>query len=579
MTLSDRIPLALHLFRRLHQLGIRAIHGVPGDFNLNLLDYIDDVPDLEWIGNCNELNAAYSADGYARVSSHPGALITTFGVGELSALNGVAGSMAERVPVVHIVGTTTRSAQQDRTIVHHSFGTGDHSTFKQISKFVCETQAVIDSPATATAEIDRCLETCVRASRPVYIFIPVDLVHAAVLNTLSTPLKTEIVSDIPANEDIAVRKIVETMRAAQRPVILADIFTSRFHAVSELRDFVRSSDLPTFATPLGKGLIDEDGSFTNYVGLYNGKVSRPGYQQFVEGSDCVVNVGALLSDSNTGGFSRRINENNVIFISEDRVTIKGQHIDGIRMKPVLSKLVSAIKGKTFNCETMTKFANGTHKDETPTGIITQKYLWPRVGEFLKENDVVLAESGTSNFGILDAQFPKNVTYIAQILWASIGYTIGATLGAALAVRESLLPNRRTILFVGDGSLQMSVQEISTMIKTGVNPIIFVLNNAGYSVERTIHGPEKYYNDINTNWQYQNLLPFFGAKKSRYHVVKTICEIDSLLVDPQFNSCDCIQLVEIVLQVMDIPWCLSKQVDQVLGEDRHSRKRKIEMIDK
>jgi len=88
--LRDPVDAATYLFTRLKQMGIDSVHGVPGDFNLVALDYLEGCG-LKWVGNCNELNAGYAADGYARIKGIS-AVITTFGVGELSLPNAIAGS-------------------------------------------------------------------------------------------------------------------------------------------------------------------------------------------------------------------------------------------------------------------------------------------------------------------------------------------------------------------------------------------------------------------------------------------------------------------------------------------------------
>lgn len=103
--------LSQYLFKRLHEVGIRSVHGLPGDYNLVALDYLKPAG-LHWVGNCNELNAGYAADGYARVNG-VSAIITTFGVGELSAVNAIAGAYSEFVPVIHIVGYPTTAAQKN----------------------------------------------------------------------------------------------------------------------------------------------------------------------------------------------------------------------------------------------------------------------------------------------------------------------------------------------------------------------------------------------------------------------------------------------------------------------------------
>ncbi|MCG8711134.1 indolepyruvate decarboxylase, partial [Brenneria sp. 4F2] len=141
------------------------IFGVPGDFNLSLLDKIYEVQGLRWAGNANELNAAYAADGYARVKGMA-ALITTFGVGELSALNGIAGSYAEHVGVLHIVGVPSISSQAKQLLLHHTLGNGDFTVFHRMSANISETTAWLTDIRTAPAEIDRCIKVTYLTQRP-----------------------------------------------------------------------------------------------------------------------------------------------------------------------------------------------------------------------------------------------------------------------------------------------------------------------------------------------------------------------------------------------------------------------------
>jgi len=115
--------VADYLLDRLTDCGADHLFGVPGDYNLQFLDHVIDSPDICWVGCANELNASYAADGYARCKGFA-ALLTTFGVGELSAMNGIAGSFAEYVPVLHIVGAPAMAAQQRGELLHHTLGDG-----------------------------------------------------------------------------------------------------------------------------------------------------------------------------------------------------------------------------------------------------------------------------------------------------------------------------------------------------------------------------------------------------------------------------------------------------------------------
>lgn len=188
--------------------------------------------------------------------------------------------------------------------------------------------------------------------------------------------------------------------------------------------------------------------------------------------------------------------------------------------------------------------------------ITHDYLWPTVGRWFKPNDVIVTETGTANFGILESKFPKNTFAISQVLWGSIGYSVGATQGAALAVKDSEGEERRVVLFVGDGSLQLTVQEISTMVRQGLKPIIFVINNEGYTIERTIHGLEASYNGIKS-WDHSAMLPFFGAKKDEYafHRAHTREDLEGLLKNEKMSKPEKITIVELFMPKLDIPRAL------------------------
>jgi pyruvate decarboxylase len=188
-------------------------------------------------------------------------------------------------------------------------------------------------------------------------------------------------------------------------------------------------------------------------------------------------------------------------------------------------------------------------------IITQAMLWPTVGEFFEENDIVVTETGTSNFGIWETKFPPGVMALSQVLWGSIGWSVGACQGAALAAVDAG-GKRRTILFVGDGSFQLTAQEVSTMLKLDLKPIIFILCNDGYTIERFIHGMDAEYNDIAT-WKHKSLIDAFGgaAKGARTYQVKTQDQVRELLNAKEFKSANVLQLVEVFIPKEDAPGAL------------------------
>jgi pyruvate decarboxylase len=575
MTETKRIPLAAFLFQRIKQLGVEHILGVPGDFNLQLLDYIYKIPDLKWVGCCNELNAAYAADGYGRVKGPtadpnqpaapvPGVLITTYGVGELSALNGASGAHAENVPMLHIVGTTGRAIQQEHLLIHHvppsmDLSPADHTRYMDTSKpFACAHEFLTD-PLKAPYQIDRVITEVCKQSRPGYLYIPVDMVHKGIPEQLlSAPLDVELVNHDSTLENSIVSEMLSAVYDAKSPVILADVVADRFNCKHILKRLAEKTKFWSFTTPMGKGLIDETDAY--FVGCYNGKLSLPGVAEAVHASDLVINVGPLLSDSNTGGFTREVKNENAIMLHPLYCSVKGKVYEGIQFVPVLQKLVEQLdvtKLPTFDLASKPQTAP---LDDPHTTHISQECLVASLSKFVRPDDTLVVESGTFQFAAPDMKFKENINFITQIFYSSIGFALPAALGAAIARREQ--KHGRVVLVEGDGSAQMTIQELGTMVRQRLPITIFLLNNDGYSIERAIWGPEQKYNDICPDWKWTQLLSVFGGTDETVanYTVRTREELDGLLANKEFteNSTK-VQLVEVILDAFDYPWILKAQV--------------------
>lgn len=595
-SLDTPVTVAEYLFHRLHQIGVRSVHGLPGDYNLVALDYIPQC-NLKWVGSVNELNAAYAADGYARVNGIS-AIITTFGVGELSALNGVAGAFAEHVPVVHIVGCPSTISQRSNLLLHHTLGDGDFDVFANMSSPISCEVAKLKRPVEIADQIDHTLRECWVRSRPVYIMLPTDMVQQKVEGArLKTPIRLTDPRNDREREDFVVDVVLKCLYEAQDPVILVDACAIRHRALSEVHDLIEKTQLPVFVTPMGKGAVNE--THHTYGGVYAGSSSHPDVINRVESSDLILSIGALKSDFNTSGFSYRTSQLKSIDLHSTHTVVRYSEYPGVTMRGVLRKVIDRIDVSSLHVQPI---AHTFELEPSPdaSGIITQSYLWPRMSHFLKNNDVVVTETGTSNFGIWDTRFPPGVTALSrksfrtfahcqhiantacprftEVLWGSIGWSVGACQGAALAVKDAG-SDRRTILFVGDGSFQLTAQEVSTMIRRGLKPIMyvsysppklsalplrgnlltalsFVLCNDGYTIERFIHGMNAEYNDV-AEWHYKELVTAFGATEEQAgkFQVKSVAELNALLTDEEFIAAKRLQFVEIYLPREDAPRAL------------------------
>jgi len=590
--MSKQIDLAEYLFTRLHQLGVRGIHGVPGDYNLTALDYVEPAG-LTWVGNANELNSGYAADGYARIKGIS-ALITAFGVGELSAINAIGGAYAEMAPVVHIVGTPPRPAQDNRMCLHHSLGDGDFRVFAEMGAKVTVAQANLIDPATAPGMIDRTLRECIMLSRPVYIELPTDMVKAKVSSALlNSPINFTIPPNDEGFEDGGVDLILEKIYASKQPFIIVDGFTSKYGISDEADELVRVTGFPTSTTPFGKSIVNE--SYPNFHGIYAGEAGKQIYMPWAESCDLVLRLGPLNSDVNTYGFTTLPNAKVTITFHQNSVEIgSGNRYSNLHVKPLLRKILDRIdKSRLPKYDPYPDLGDPVAQLKAlPTtaynDVIDQDTFYQRISTFFRSGDIILTETGTPSIGGRDFILPPHTTLINSSIWLSIGYMLPAAAGAALAQREMIAagtrPEGRTILFEGDGSLQMTAQAISDMIRNRLDVVIFVINNDGYTIERWIHGMQASYNDIQP-WRYLEAPNYFGAPKNdpEYPVTTrraaTWGELNDVLADKEFQKGKGLNMVEVLMTKEDAPETLKKLVKSTArrnsgaGEEAVQKKRK------
>ncbi|MGR3778387.1 alpha-keto acid decarboxylase family protein [Bacillus paramycoides] len=542
--------VSTYLLDRLHELGIEHIFGVPGDYNLAFLDDVIAHKNLEWIGNCNELNAAYAADGYSRIKGIA-ALITTFGVGELSAINGIAGSYAENVPVIKITGTPTTKVMENGELVHHTLGDGKFDHFSNMYREITVAQTNL-TPEHAAEEIDRVLRACWNEKRPVHINLPIDVYNKPINKPTEPILNKPILSNKEALDKMLLHA-TSKINSAKKPVILADFEVNRFHAEEDLQHFVEKTGFPIATLSMGKGIFPE--KHPQFIGVYTGDVSSPYLQKRIDESDCIISIGVKLTDTITGGFTQGFTKEQVIEIHPYTVKIIDKKYGPVLMQDVLQHLSDSIEHRNEENLEIKPFiseSSSITEDFNPkVQMVTQKRFWQRMYHFLKENDVLIAEQGTPFFGSASIPLPNNTTYVGQPLWGSIGYTLPALLGTQLADLS-----RRNILIIGDGSFQLTVQELSTILHHNLKPIIFLINNNGYTVERAIHGPNQPYNDIQM-WDYDKFPNVFGSEeKSLTFKVKNETELVEVLSKITFNM-DRLILIEVVMSQGDQPELLAK----------------------
>jgi phenylpyruvate decarboxylase len=589
------IPLGEYLFLRILQANpkLKSIFGIPGDFQLALLEhlYCESIvsKDVKFVGLCNELNGAYTADGYARLIGGLSVLITTYGVGELSAINGIAGAFAEYSPVLHIVGTTSTKQQQvddsQQVINHHHLIQNknplkqpNHDVYKHMVDSVSVIQESLDHDMAANVEkIDKVLTTIIKDLRPGYLFIPSDVSDFRVeAKYLNHPLNLiENFRNTPmANQKLSMltEMILSKLYKAKNPSVLIDTLITRFNHQDVLDEFVKnlpSNLVKLFTTNMGRNVNE---SLPNFVGCYYGvgTTDRRIVDEIENNSDLLINLGYFNGETNNAGYSTDFSKiDDYVEIHPDYVLIdKRYHYtksDEGRLFSI-GDLVANINKQFQGDKFVHKSANNIKYRFEPTQLYTpsktdavyipQKKIIDWMNSYLQPNDVLIVETCSFQFALPDLKLPPGVKVVSQNFYGSIGFAIPACLGATFAVND-LKSNRRILLMQGDGSAQMTIQDISTFIKyhdyLPIKPKIFVINNDGYTVERIIKGPTRSYNDILGTWNWSKLLQTMGDENCKYHKgikLNNVQEFDDYFANEQED--DRLQVFDLITGKFDVP---------------------------
>ena len=528
------------LLRRLHEVGLSHMFGVAGDFNLEFLEQLESFHGLEWVGCCNELNAAYAADGYARTRGLS-CLVTTYGVGELSALCGIAGAFSEHLPIISIVGSPPLSEVERRNLLHHTAGDGDFDNMIACGRQFSVAQARL-SAQNAVTEIDRCLRACIIQKQPVYLQLPSDIVYLRI-KTPVAPIRTSFESDPEMLKEFA-KAAKQRIDTSSSVAILVDADVARYGQIEKVKNLASRLGAPIAVMGTAKGVVDE--TDPAYLGVYAGSFSSPETKLAIESADCLIQLSVRFIDSTTGSFTEQIRPERSIKIDAWDSHVDIDDFQGLYMGDALESLLAV---------TAEREAPKRRKRCDPPSLavplkLSQAWFWQRMATFLRPDDIVIAENGTSLSGVTAMSLPAGAQVIYQALWGAIGYSLPATFGSLMAA-----PGRRHVLFIGDGSFQLTVQELSSILRHHLTPIIFLINNDGYTIERLILGEKSSYNDIQP-WKYSSLCDIFAAgARFDSRCVSSVEQLEiALEAAGAAKSCF---FIEVMMDRMDAPDSLRK----------------------
>jgi len=518
-----KITIGDYLLKRLKEIGIEHIIGVPGDFNLQFLEQIRDDREIKFVGSSNELNAAYAADGYSREKGIS-ALSVTFGVGDLGALPGVAASYAEHIPVIVISGAPPLYASRHNYKVHHSLADGDYGNITRCWREYTAVSVLI-TQENAAEEIDRAIRQALITRKPVNIQLPSNLTYLEIDAEMESLKPFSHVSDSERLESCT-EAALKILKNAEKPFVLIDMDVDRLGIKEDVLEFIEKTGIPFASMTTGKSILDE--THPLFRGMYKGDESDKGVQEAVEGADFLLTVSPRFIEWNSGTYTNDLPEKYMVLIARDHTFAGDEVFEGVSARDVIKELIEKAPSDIVDTD---KFMDPQNDKEEETFVLdedrklTQENLWKIMDGFIEEGDRVYAETGTALQGLGSIRMPADVKFTASHIWGAIGYMLPMTFGGGLAA-----PSKRHLLFIGDGSFQVTAQELSRIEYNKLKPIIFIIENDGYTIERYIMGMNADYNDIPA-WKYSQLPRVFNEESLMMTSdVYTEGELKNILMD-------------------------------------------------
>lgn len=541
-----------YLYDCLREEGIEEIFGVPGDYNFALLDELETYDSIQFIDNRNELNAGYAADGYAQVKGIS-ALITTFGVGDLSAANAVAGAFSEQVPLIEIVGSPASSMQKNGVKAHHTLMNGDYDVFLRMHREITAYTVKITAE-NAIREIPSAISAALKEKRPVYIDIPQDIA-AVKIDTESAAFSFNETENKTNLADKSAEAVAEMLQQAESAVLLVDIYAIRYGLKDKVLQLAEHLHIPTAQMMQGKSGFNEQ--HPQYIGMYGGAFGNQDVREYVEKADVIITAGFLESDFNMAKFTADLPSKKRIDLQPSELFIKGESAGKVKMKEVIDALLLKERPTFEKSSYFPSFYDELPEKDAP---LQAETYYPVIQSALRPKDILVVETGTLSYGLAHVRLAEDTVYISQGSWQSIGYALPAAFGAQVAA-----PDRRVLLFIGDGSFQLTAQGLSSMAEQNVKPVVFFLNNSGYTVERYLNtdNPQAAYNDI-PSWDYIKLVKSFYAE-ARTTRVTTTEELKQAV--SQLDETDSLHFIEIAVDDhMDAPLHLKRLREESLKKE-------------
>ncbi|MCJ1351017.1 MAG: hypothetical protein MMC33_000999 [Icmadophila ericetorum] len=490
-----------YLATRLTQIGLHHHFVVPGDYNLILLDKLLLNPHMEQVNCANELNCAFAAEGYARANG-AAACVVTFSVGAISAFDGIGGAFAENLPVILISGSPNTNDAGAFHLLHHTLGTHGFGYQLEMAKQITCAAVAIKRAEDAPRLIDYAIRAALLAKKPAYIEIPTNLAGAAC--ALPGPISSVVSQECSDGPSLhaAIEMALAFLHRRLKPILLAGPKLRAAGAEEAFEELAMALGCSVAVMPAAKGLFPEQ--HKQFVGVYWGEISTLGADSMIDWSDGILCAGTVFTDYSTVGWTALPAGERVLTADFDHVSGLGVDFSRVRLADFLSGLAKRV---VRNDTTMVEYGRlrpepRQVRTAESKAQLNRSEVARQVQLMLTAQTTLFAETGDSWFNGIQMNLPAGGKFEIEMQWGHIGWSVPAAFGYALGS-----PHRSVIVMVGDGSFQVTVQEVSQMVRLRLPIVLILINNAGYTIEVEIHDGQ--YNNIK-NWDYVALVQAFNA---------------------------------------------------------------------
>lgn len=481
MKLSD------YLVKYLIDHNITDVFLINGGALSHIVDSIGANKSIKYYCFQHEQAAAMAADAYYRSSGKMAAVLCTSGPGATNLITGVAGSWFDSIPVLIISGQVNSwEMKGNKKIRQLGFQEMDIvNLVKTITKFSC----VVKKASEIRYLLDKAIYVA-KSDRPgpVWIDIPINIQQTHINIDKLRPYVKFRNNTVGRIKIATLNKILKLINNSRRPLILAGNGIHIDGSENIFRIFVKKLGIPVVTSWLAKDLLDEkDPLNIGTVGVYGTRAANFSIQN----CDLLISIGSRLDSRQTGGNSKsfaKMAKKIVVDIDRGELTKKNIKID-VPIKSCVRFFLeeilinySLIKGKDItlwkNCciTWKNKYPIILDKYKNSTGDINPYYFLSVVSKSINASSTIVVDIGSMTAWVMQAlAAKKGQRIISSLGLAPMGYGLPGAIGASIAT------NKQVVAFIGDGGMQVNIQELQTIINYSLPIKIFVFNNHGYGI--------------------------------------------------------------------------------------------------